>query len=764
MNFFRRRPLALIIALFLTMSTVSALLPASVKLVLICVCIIAVPILILLTRKFEIKQICNISSAAFISTASAFMICSILLSYAYYDAYAGKYASLKSETVRANVTSVEYSTSYSALYSVKLESLSGEASGANGLVYSETAISLSPGDTFEATLEFVPFEEFYGNYTFPKLNYLSDGYVFTANMTGSVKTVGEMKSIGVRLSELRKSFSAKMSLYLDDDAASLADALFLGERNGLDKIYRDFNRIGIVHLLALSGLHLAILDRMISKILEKLGVRPRQRDIFVLIFIVFYTALTGFLMSVMRAAIMLIIARLAMFVSHDADRITTLFVACGLIVLVSPGAVFDVSLQLSFFSTLGILVMAEATGARFRKRPYDETKQRSIGFRIMRICESALLSLAAVMFILPLQWLYFGEVSLLSVPATLIMSVFCEGLLVLIPIYLVFSLVGGHFICGGLAWAIEILTKICTSLSGWLASFLAPISLKYPFALPIILICLAVIIIMMIKNVPNWFYALIPFGIASVIFLTCTAVYENIHMSDVTLDYINDTSGDVLIAVAERNAMVIDISEGSSGIYYDCIQNLGRNKITEIDTVLYTHIHRRHVNSLRKILNKRVIKRILLPMPTTEYDKYITLEICTIAEKYGTEAVLYSNSGESSFTFGSLSVTLPEAAKLKRSTHPLMTLLIEHGDTDVAYIGKSAWEDEAVIRDVKDAEHMIFGTCGPKIKAVPSDDFAKNAKVICIPTDTLLSELSPWIDTFGGTLIGEDRLKIVLSD
>ncbi len=661
------------------------------------------------------------------------------------------------------MTSVEYSTSYSALYSVKLESIGGESSGAKGLVYSESMITLSPGDTFEASLEFVPFEEFYENYSHSRLDLLSDGYVFTANMTGSVKIVGETKSIGVQLGKLRENLSAKMSLHLSDDAASLANALFLGERGGLDKIYRDFSRLGIIHLLALSGLHLSVLDRMISKILEKFRIRPRHRNIAVLIFIVFYVALTGFLMSVMRAALMLIMTRLAMFIRHDADRITTLFVACGLTVLVSPCAVFDVSLQLSFFSTLGVLVMAEATGARFKKRPYNETRLRSPVFRIMKICESVLLSLAAVMFILPLQWLYFGEVSLLCVPATLIMTIFCEGLLVLIPMYLVFSLIGGHFICGGLAWVIEILSKICTSLSGSLASLAPPISLKYMFALPIIVVCLAVIVVMMILNVRSWFHALIPFGVASAIFLTCTAVYENIHTSYITLDYINDTSGDVLIAVAGREAMMIDISEGSSAIYYDCIQNLSKNKITEIDTVLYTHIHRRHVNSLKKILNKRVIKRILLPMPTTEYDKYITLEICTLANEYGTEAVLYSSSDESSFTFESLSVTLPKATKLKRSTHPLMTLLIEHENKSIAYIGKSAWEDEALISGVKDAEYMIFGTCGPKIKAMPGDGFAKNAKVICIPTDTLSSELSEWSNTFSGRLIDDDRLRINLT-
>ncbi len=763
MNFFKNRPLALIIALCLVMSGASALLSPAVKLIMIISCVAVSLLFILLTGKLKIKHICNISSTPFIAAASALMICSILISHAYYDNYAGKYAALKSETVRASVTSVEYSTSYSALYSIKLEECGTEKSGAKGLLYSESAISLLPGDIIEASFEFVPFDEFYASYNSPKLSFIADGYVFTANTAGSVKIVGEAKSLGVWFANLRESLSAKMSLYLGDDASALADALFLGERGGLEKIYRDFNRAGIVHLLALSGLHLAVLDAMISKLLSKLRIRPKLQNIITLIFIIFYTALTGFLMSVLRAALMLIIVRLAILINHDADRITTLFVACGLIVLVSPTAVFDVSLQLSFFSTLGILVMSEATGKRFKEISYDDARRHSARFRLMKLFEAALLSIAAVMFILPLQWLYFGEVSPVCVPSTLIMSVFCEGLLILLPIYLVFSLIGGHFICGGLAFIIEILSGICTVLAEWLASLSAPISLEYPFALPIIILCIVVIVIMMIKNVPSWLYSLIPLGICTAVFLSCTAIYEGVHMNDVTLDYINAESGDVLIGVSEREAMLIDISEGSSSIYYDCINNLRKNNITKIDTILYTHIHRRHVNSLRKILNKRVVKRILLPIPTTEYDKYITLEICTLAEKYGTEAVLYSNETENTLTFGDLSVTLPKSTKLKRSTHPLMTLLIERGNINIAYIGQSAWEDEAVIHNVKNAEYMILGTCGPKMKTVPDADFGKNAKVICVPTDTFLSELSPWSNTCSGSLIVEERLRINLT-
>ncbi len=763
MNFFKRRPLALMISICLATSAATAMLSSAMKVVLILISVGFVPLFIAIVRRFGIKEICNVSSSAFIAAVSALTVCSILLNYAYYDAYAGKYNKYDTATVRAEIIGIENSTSYSVVYSARLQSVNGVPSQAKGLICSETAIGLSPGDLVEATAEFVPSEDFYRDYDMPRIRFLSDGYVFTCNTDGTPGIVGKVASLDAEFANLRDNISAKMSLCLSDDASALANALFLGDRSGLEKVYRDFKNMGVVHLLALSGLHLAVLDSMISKLLKAFGVRPKSRNFITLLFIIFYTALTGFLMSVMRAALMLILSRLAMFLNNRADRVTTLFAACGLIVWVEPAAVFDVALQMSFASTLGILLISEETGKLFAGVPYYASWRYTFRFRLLKTLEVIPISFAAAVSVLPLLWLYFGETSLLSVPATLIMAIFCEGLLVLIPIYLLFALTGLHSLGVGIGWLIEILTKICTVIADLLASVSSLVSLNYPFALPIIIVCAAVIILMMIKNVSSWLYALIPIGISVIIFLSGAAIYETLHENDVTLDYISADSGDALIAVSGRKAMLIDISEGPSDIYYSCMDALANNCIIEIDTLLYTHIHRKHINSLRGLLNKLVIRRILLPVPTGEYDRYITLEIAALAKEYGTEAIFYTVFEETEINFGDIRITLPKKAALNRSTHPIMTLLIEHNDSEIAYIGKSVWEDEKLWNEIKEAEYMILGGCGPEIKSFPDGSINPKTKVICIGDKTVLGELSPWLDGFKGTIIREKQLKINLT-
>ncbi len=759
MNIFKRRPLALMITVCLAANAASAMLHPALKVFFIFTCIGLVPIFLAAVRRFGIKEICNISAPAFIAAAAALTVCSVLLGHAYYDVYVEKYDKYDSKTVRAQIVSVENSTSYSALYCVRLHSADGETSRAKGLAYSETAIGLSPGDFIETRAEFVPIADFYGGFDKPKLDFLSEGYVFTCNIADTPKTLGKIRSIGVLFTNLRENISAKMSLCLSDDAGALAKAIFLGDRSGLGKIQRDFKNIGVVHLLALSGLHLAVLDGMVSSLLKAFGVRPKPRNFITLLFIIFYTALTGFLMSVMRAALMLIISRIAMFINVRADRVTTLFIACGLIVMAEPAAVFDVSLQMSFAATLGILLISEETGKLFDKVPYYDPRRYTLRFRLLKALEIIPISFAAAVAVLPLQWLYFGETSLLSVPATVIMSIFCEGLLLFIPIYVIFSLTGLHFLGIGFGWCIEILTKICTALAELIASVDCTVSLGYPFTLPIISVCSVIIVIMMIKNVSSWLYSLIPIGISILIFISGTAVYESLHEKDITLDCISENYGDVLVAVSKRKAMLVDISEGYSELFYNSEKCVRANCLTEIDTFLFTHIHRRHVNSLHKLLNRCVVRRILLPMPTNEYDRYIALEIAALAGEYGTETIFYEAEEETEIHFGDIKLTLPVKTNIKRSNHPLITALIEYNGSEIAYIGKSVWEDETAWQRVNGAKYIIFGGCGPQIKSFPDESVNPETKVIFFGADSVFAELSPWLDGFSGILIRGEQSK-----
>ena len=115
--------------------------------------------------------------------------------------------------------------------------------------------------------------------------------------------------ISVFFDNLRERLSRCVTLFSDSESGALVSALLLGERDLLpDKLRLDFKRIGISHILALSGLHLAILSLGVGKLLSLLKVKKKARLVIIILFILIYMALTGFSVSVCRAGIMIIVS------------------------------------------------------------------------------------------------------------------------------------------------------------------------------------------------------------------------------------------------------------------------------------------------------------------------------------------------------------------------------------------------------------------------------------------------------------------------
>ncbi len=761
MNFYRRRPLALIISLCLITSVLSALIPGNAKVILIAVCGIISLFVILLTDHQRKKLFCNIPQVLFFVIASAMIMCTLLISYVYYDVYAAKYSSLDTGHIRAVVTEVESCTAYNTVYVVRLESCGGEPSRAKGLLYTETALALALGDIIEAEVDFCELDEFHESYDTPRTALLADGYVFTCQTAGAVEVVGSKDLPDIWFTRLRDDFSARMSLYLDRNAVALSDALLLGERGGLGRVHRAFTYIGITHILALSGLHIAILSGGLTRLLERLGFGKKPQTAAVFIFLLFYVSLTGFLMSAVRAAIMLMLTFAASVISSGSDRVTALFAACGLIVFTCPAAVFDVSLQLSFFATLGVLLMSESSAKLF-----DDVQEKSWRHILLRypskLIRGIFVSLGATMFILPLQWLYFGELSLLSIPATIIISIICEALLLVLPVHLIFSLTGFHFISRRLGFIVTALARLCSDTAEYLASFPSLISLHYPFAFPIIILTVCVIVWMMAKNFSSWLWALIPFGAASAVFLFGVTAYNAAYYERATIDYMSDSSGDIVAAVSERQAIIIDVTDGSRGLMYDARQHLSESFVTEIDTLLLTHLHRRHTSSVRALLKNRIVHRIIIPLPSGEYDKYIADELCDIAAEYGAEAILYSSIEDAEIIFNDLKLTLPTMLMTERAEEPLRVLQISCQGTDISYIGACAWESEYLWNIADDAKYLIFGSHGPSIKEAPNLVLSDKTEFILISSEEVGTQLSGCLSAFDGTAVVDSELLVVI--
>ena len=104
----------------------------------------------------------------------------------------------------------------------------------------------------------------------------------------------------------------------DTQTAGLLAALITGEKSALPGQLRlDFQRIGLSHILAVSGMHLAILTTLLHKFLSLLTIDKKWRCGISMLFVVGYMGLTGFPVSVLRAGCMVLIANFLFLLANE---------------------------------------------------------------------------------------------------------------------------------------------------------------------------------------------------------------------------------------------------------------------------------------------------------------------------------------------------------------------------------------------------------------------------------------------------------------
>ena len=161
---------------------------------------------------------------------------------------------------------------------------------------------------------------------------------------------------------VRHLFTARLS----DRDASLFRALILGERQGIEPETREiFNRTGLGHMLAVSGLHIGLIGWisffLFTWVLSRsyriaLTLDIRKAAAVLTCFpIVGYTVLSGLQVSGQRAMIMALAFLGAMISDREREIWSTLALAGLLILLLDPNALLSISFQLSFAAVAGIL-------------------------------------------------------------------------------------------------------------------------------------------------------------------------------------------------------------------------------------------------------------------------------------------------------------------------------------------------------------------------------------------------------------------------
>jgi len=165
---------------------------------------------------------------------------------------------------------------------------------------------------------------------------------------------------------------------LSTGAKGFVTALLTGSRTGLDSdLKTDFSAAGIIHILAVSGLHTGILATLLAALLWPLclvGMR-RLRLLLVAVGVWCFAVFTGMGAPVVRSAVMLSCLMLARAMERDSAALNALAFSAAIILLVDPRALTDAGFLLSFAVTAGLVVFVPeiaggAGGLRRRLRQW----------------------------------------------------------------------------------------------------------------------------------------------------------------------------------------------------------------------------------------------------------------------------------------------------------------------------------------------------------------------------------------------------------
>jgi len=224
------------------------------------------------------------------------------------------------------------------------------------------------------------------------------------------------------LYSFRESLSDSLTGALPEPQGSLAQGILLGIRSNIPyALTQVFSRTGTAHLLAISGLHIAIVIGMVLSL--AILVFGRQRHIYIwlaLLAIWLYALLTGMRPPVIRGAIMGTVFLAAELLGRQRSAITALAFAAAVMVGIDPQILWSVSFQLSFLAMAGIIFLYPHFQEWGRKGVAALSGDReTIVATASTMTDALALSLAAIIAVWPVIAYNFGIVSLVALPATL---------------------------------------------------------------------------------------------------------------------------------------------------------------------------------------------------------------------------------------------------------------------------------------------------------------------------------------------------------
>jgi competence protein ComEC len=397
-------------------------------------------------------------------------------------------------------------------------------------------------------------------------------------------------------------------------AAAILKALIVGDRSGITPELRDdFNRAGVGHVLAISGLHIGMVAATVfwvavnifgwvPGLLQQAWTR-RAAALTSMLAVGGYALLAGMSSSTQRAAIMASVFLMTYWIGRRHDWLNAAALAALMIVLFHPPAVFGISFQLSFSAVLAIL-----GGMQYFTSGYvnaDRSLLLGWGRRVMLFtCVSAL----AIVGTLPLVMSYFNQVSVVGVVVN--MAVVPLVGWVVLP----FGLAGAlaDLVSPGMAylfWQVAAVgTDAVLSIAAWVAGWPhAAVKTITPSLSEILIYYLMVIVFLNWQRLPRRKIVLALLMVLAMVDASYW-IYQRHFRQDLRVTVLDVGQGSAnLLQLPGGATVLVDGGGFGDNAVFDVGRSivapyLWRQKIKTLDLVVLSHPNSDHLNGLIYIL------------------------------------------------------------------------------------------------------------------------------------------------------------------
>ncbi|MBQ9785188.1 MAG: ComEC/Rec2 family competence protein [Clostridia bacterium] len=630
MHLFHNRPLALACCVFAGCVALVSFVNRRIGVALLFLSVLLLLVFAVLcwrkrTRAWLLSLICVI--AAVLALVTSFF--SFHVRYPRYQEYVGKEC-----VVEGTVLERARSTPYGTVLYVQVDSIDGNRERVDMMLEFEYASSLQVGERFRVTGTGRAFKN--ENGYDEKRSVLSDGVALALVCKEPADCEileGESRSLRVFFSEMNARAAFRLENAVGGRAGKLCAALLLGNRDALnDDEALAFERAGVSHLLALSGMHISILIMIAEWILRKCCCPRRGRALTVSVLAILYLFLTGASLSTARAVCMLCVLTVAVCLQESYDSFTGLCIALAFILLVMPYAVWDTGMWMSFIAAGSIIVfsplMSEAS-RRFAKR-----------FSLPRMLHRALFGVLGALFVgtvanLALAYLQanvFGSVSALSVPATMLLSI-------PLSLTLIFSIA---------ALILPPLGFAARASADWMLNQTARMSDVEDILLPmndlltqsVLLLLTVALVLLAVLKLRRALWCVLPLSLALAAVISSVSVTHVAHR-ELDTEWLDGGKGEILLLTQAGDAVAVTYAAEVAGGAYVIADALEESRCTEINDLVITHYYHQSTYFLATLAGEVKIRNLRLPTPANEVEEGIAMRLCEEADKRGIEVYFH---------------------------------------------------------------------------------------------------------------------------